>query len=60
MGKSATILLRFNSFQENRQALGYRTHSEVWGIAWDLWEHPNGILHRTGSEVTMATLRKKR
>jgi hypothetical protein len=31
---------------------------KLWDIAWDLWEHCNGILHRTGSALTMSTIRK--
>jgi hypothetical protein len=24
---------------------------KLWGVAWDLWEHRNGILHKTEAQV---------
>ncbi len=29
---------------------------KLWEIAWDLWEHRNGILHETDNVVTSASL----
>jgi hypothetical protein len=30
---------------------------KLWAIAWDLWEHRNGILHDTQNEVTKTEMR---
>lgn len=29
---------------------------KMWGIAWDLWEHRNGILHETQNVISSAAL----
>ena len=29
---------------------------KLWNVAWDMWEHRNGILHQQDNSVTMAEI----